>query len=161
LEKFFTCEEKKDEEIDNIYNKKIINKDNLSLALKWFMTLVLFNEKDKDNKIKGNKKNLFIYLNVEDLWDKDIYNDTNNFNLDLVELKKCNIQINKIIWLYDFLNEGEDEDPEKDIKEYIERKYRNQKDEEEINEKKGGDSEGEDSHISSDVEDNDGNDEAD
>ena len=41
LEKFFSNEEKEDEEVNNIYNKKIITKDNLTLALKWFMALVL------------------------------------------------------------------------------------------------------------------------
>ena len=97
------------------------------------MALVLFNEKDKVNKIKGNKRNLFNYLNVADLWDKNIYEDTNNFNSDLVELKKCNIQVNKIIWLYDFLVEEEEEDPEKDIKEYIENTYKNQVDKSEHN----------------------------
>ena len=141
LEKFFSYEEKEEEEINNIYNKKIIKKDNLTLALKWFMTLVLFNEKDKENKIKGNKKNLINYLNVADLWDKDIYKDTNNFNSDLVELKKCNIPINKIIWLYEFLVEGaeEEEDPEKGIKEYIEKKYGKPYEEIEKQKEKGGD----------------------
>ena len=141
LEKFFSYEEKEEEEINNIYNKKIITKDNLTLALKWFMTLVLFNEKDKENKIKGNKKNLINYLNVADLWDKDIYKDTNNFNSDLVELKKCNIPINKIIWLYEFLVEGaeEEEDPEKGIKEYIEKKYGKPYEEIEKQKEKGGD----------------------
>ena len=117
LEKFFSYEEKEDEEVNNIYNKKIITKNNLTLALKWFMTLVLFNEKDKENKIKGNKKNLINYLNIADLWDKGIFKDTNNFNSDLVELKKCNIPINKIIWLYDFLVEGEPDEVEEIPKE--------------------------------------------
>ena len=137
--------------MNNIYNKKIITKDNLTLALKWFMALVLFNEKDKENKIKGNKKNLFNYLNVADLWDKDIFKDTNNFNSDLAELKKSNIPINKIIWLYDFLVEGEkEEDPEKEIKEYIEKKYGKPDDEEgEENEEKE-----EESHNSSEDEEN-------
>ena len=100
------------------------------------MALVLFNEKDKENKIKGNKKNLFNYLMLKDLWDKEIYKDTNNFNSDLAELKKSNIPINKIIWLYDFLVEGEkEEDPEKEIKEYIEKEEEEKpKDEGEENE---------------------------
>jgi len=161
LEKFFSYEEKEEEEINNIYNKKIITKDNLTLALKWFMTLVLFNEKDKENKIKGNKKNLINYLNVADLWDKDIYKDTNNFNSDLVELKKCNIPINKIIWLYEFLVEGEEEeeDPEKEIKEYIEKKNgKPDEEEEEIQKEKGGDDPEEEEEED---EDNGGDDEAD
>ena len=76
---FFGYEEEADEKLDDISNKKIINKNNLAIALKLFMTLVLFNEKDKENKIKGNKKNIISYLNVADFWDKNIYNDINNF----------------------------------------------------------------------------------
>ena len=121
------------------------------------MALVLFNEKDKVNKIKENKKNLFNYLNVADLWDKNIYEDTNNFNSDLVELKKCNIQVNKIIWLYDFLVEEEEEDPEKDIKEYIENKYKNQVDKSEHNSNSQS-SEDEESQSSDEDGGNDGND---
>ena len=86
------------------------------------MIIVLFDEKDKENKIKGNKKNLMNYLNVADLWDKGTFKD-NKFNSDLGILKKFNIQVNKIIWLYDFLTEGEEEeDPEKEIKDYINEK---------------------------------------
>ena len=86
------------------------------------MILVLFGEKDKANKIKANKKNLINYLGVEDLWNKKIYKDT-NFNRDLNELKKFNIQINKIIWLYDYLIEKEEEeDYIKEIEDYIEKK---------------------------------------
>ena len=120
------------------------------------MALVLFNEKDKENKIKGNKKNLFNYLNVADLWDKGIYNDTNNFNSDLAELEKSNIPINKIIWLYDFLVEGEkEEDPEKEIKEY--KKIKEPNEEEEDKQKDEGEEnveEEEESHHSSEDEDN-------
>jgi hypothetical protein len=37
-------------------DKKCIDKNSLCSALKWFMALVLFGEKDKENKIKENKK---------------------------------------------------------------------------------------------------------
>ena len=158
LEKFFNDEKKDNEEINNIHNQKIINKYNLTLALKWFMTLVLFNEKDKENKIKGNKKNLFNYLNIEDLWDKDIFKDKNNFHSDLAELKKSNIPINKIIWLYDFLIEGEEkeEDPEKEIKEHIEKKNGKQGEEKPNDGGEEEEEEEEESHHSSEVEPSDG-----
>ena len=125
LKEFFGYKEEDGEKMNYINNKKIINKNNLAIALKWFMTLILFNEKDKEHKIKGNKKNLISYLNVADFWEKNIYNDIINFNSDLAELKKCNIQINKIIWLYDFLIKEYEEDPEEEIKEYIIEKYGN------------------------------------
>ena len=122
LEKYLENVENNEEDDDNLENRRIIKANNLALALKWFMTLVLFDEKDKENKIKGNKKNLINYLNVADLWDKGTFKD-NKFNSDLDKLKKYNIQVNKIIWLYDFLTEGEEEeDPEKEIKDYIDEK---------------------------------------
>jgi hypothetical protein len=107
-------------------DKKAIEKNSLLSAIKWFMALVLFGEKDKENKIKENKKNLFDYLNVADLWKKDVYKDS-NFIKELNALKKLNIQINKIVWLYDNLAEEEEEEELiKKIKEYIEKKYANQ-----------------------------------
>jgi hypothetical protein len=107
-------------------DKKAIEKNSLLSAIKWFMALVLFGEKDKENKIKENKKNLFDYLNVADLWKKDVYKDS-NFIKELNALKKLNIQINKIVWLYDNLAEEEgEEELIKEIKEYIEKKYANQ-----------------------------------
>ena len=64
------------------------------------------------------------YLNIEDLWNKDIYKDT-KFNRDLNELKKFNIPKNKIVWLYDYLveeEEKEEEDYIKEIEDYISKK---------------------------------------
>ena len=124
LEKYFTKEEEDNDDENNIIvNQKIINKNNLASAIRWFIILVLFGEKDKDNKIKANKKNLINYLNVEDLWEKDIYKD-NRFNRDLNELKKFNFPMNKIIWLYDYLVEEEEEEEDyiKEIEDYIEKK---------------------------------------
>ena len=63
LEKYFTDN---DEESNNIVNQKIINKNNLASAIRWFIILVLFGEKEKDNKIKANKKNLINYLTADD-----------------------------------------------------------------------------------------------
>ena len=37
-------------------DKKAIEKNSLLSAIKWFMALVLFGEKDKENKIKEKKK---------------------------------------------------------------------------------------------------------
>ena len=57
LEKYFKKEEEDNDEENNInVNQKIIDKNNLASAIRWFMILVLFGEEDKDNKIKENKK---------------------------------------------------------------------------------------------------------
>ena len=119
LEKYF----KNDENSNCIDKQKIIHKNNLVYALRWFMCLVLFEEKDKNKKIKKSKKNLINYLNAEDLWGSKIYGNT-KFNQELSELKKLNIEINKIIWLYDYLVEDEEEDDDyiKEIEDFIENK---------------------------------------
>ena len=117
LEKYFDNEE----DINSKDKQKIISKKNLANALRLFMCLILFGEKDKNKKIKESKKNLINYLNIEDLWEKQIYTNT-KFNKDLNDLKELNIQVNKIIWLYDYLVEGEEEDYIKEIEDYIENK---------------------------------------
>ena len=107
LNKYFEKGDADDDVANN--NKKIINKVNLKSAIRWFMALVLFKESDKKNKIKANKINIFNYLNVKDLWDKKIYEDS-RFEEDLNELKKLNIKINTIVWLYDYLTKGKEEE---------------------------------------------------
>ena len=121
LEKIF----ENDEEIRNKNKERIINKRNLARALKLFICLVLFREKDKNNKIKASKKNLVDYLNAEDFWEKNIHKDT-KFKKDLNELKELNIYINKIVWLYEYLVEGEEEeDYIQEIEDYIAKKGEN------------------------------------
>ena len=66
------------------------------------MVLVLFREKDKKNKIQYNIQNIINYLKTSDYWDNDIYNNE-KFQEDLYELRIINIQINQIVWLYDYL----------------------------------------------------------
>ena len=66
------------------------------------MTLVLFREKDKKNKIKCNNHNIFNYLKAKDFWDNEIYNN-DKFKKNIYELRIINVQINQIIWLYNYL----------------------------------------------------------
>ena len=73
-------------------------------AIRLFITLVLFRENDKENKIKLNRKNIIDYLKHSDLWNSEIFKDE-KFDENLDELKLCNIQINNIMLLYDFLVE--------------------------------------------------------
>ena len=123
LEKYFDNEE----EISSNDKEKIINKKNLANALRLFICLVLKKKKDKNKKIKESKKNLIDYLNIEDLWEKQIFS-SDKFNKDLNDLKELKIQINKIIWLYDYLVEGEEEeDYIKEIEDYIENKDEKEK----------------------------------
>ena len=130
LDKFFEIKDDKDNEDDNNNNdeKKIITKDNLAYAIKLFISLVLFGEKDKENKIKENKKNIFNYLNAEDLWSREVYKDP-KFIEELNKLKeKYNIQMSKIIWFYDYLVEDVEEyDYKGKIEEYLKKKEQKNK----------------------------------
>ena len=95
--------EDKKNKLDEYYqNKPLITKNNLAHAIRLFMTLVLFREKDKEKKIKNNCKNICTYLQAPDLWDMNIYNDE-KFNENLNKLKKIKIKINQILWLYNYL----------------------------------------------------------
>ena len=79
-------------------------------------------KKTKKKKIKENKKNIVNYLDIEDLWEKSIYNH-DKFKKELNGLKELNITVNKIIWLYDYLIEGEeDEDFIQEIEDYLKNK---------------------------------------
>jgi len=90
--------------LDDYYKKEdiIIGKEELENAIRRFIALVLFREKDKENKIKSNSKNLIDYLKSPDLWDENIYKKE-KFNENLNELKILKIQVNQILWLYNYL----------------------------------------------------------
>ena len=65
-------------------------------AIKLFIALVLFREKDKENKIKSNRKNLIDYLKSPDLWDEKIYINE-KFKHNINESKQIKIQVNQIL----------------------------------------------------------------
>ena len=52
-------------------------KGDIASAIRLFITLVLFREKekDKDDKIKFNEKNIVDYLKNKDLWKSSLYNN--------------------------------------------------------------------------------------
>ena len=86
-------------------NKEEINYIEIILEIRLFFTLVLFNFKEKDNTIKNNSNEIINYL-----FDSD-------FNSNLKYLKSCQIKINQIISLYEFLRKDIDEDYLDDSKE--------------------------------------------
>ena len=120
-QKYFN--EKIIQKLDEIFNKKdlIITKNLLATALRLFISIVLYREKDKENKIKENNKNIVDYLKEKDLW-KNIDIKEDIFNKNLIELKYLNIKIKEILWLYFYLTDNKDEDFEKDIKKFLENK---------------------------------------
>ena len=116
-------DEKIIKKLDEIFDKKdiIITKDLLATALRLFISIVLYREKDKENKIQQNTKNIIEYLKEKDLWKKiDIKDD--KFIENLIAIKSLNIKIKEILWLYFYLINNKDEDFEKDVKEYLKNK---------------------------------------
>ena len=85
----------------------VVNKEELKNAIRIFITLVLFREKDKENKIQLNRKNIVDYLNSPDLWKNKVY-ESEEFYENLTQFKLCNIQINQIVFLYDYLKDRDD-----------------------------------------------------
>ena len=113
-------DEKITTQLDEYYKKKdiIIGKEELENAIRLMITLVLFREKDKENKIKLNRKNLIDYLKSPDLWGIKVYKNE-NFHPNLNELKLIKIQINQTILLFNYLTGGKEIDEFKNIEENI------------------------------------------
>ena len=89
--------------VNNYFTKnKIISKKDLSYSIRLFTMLTLFQEENKDNKIKLNNNNIANYLKYQDLWEKRKYYNK-NFEEDLNELKTMDFKINGIIFLYEIL----------------------------------------------------------
>ena len=109
---------KKKNKLNEYFEKDsiIISKDDFETAIRLFMTLVLFREEDKENKIKSNTKNIVNYLNAQDLWDKSKFKDE-KFKENLNELKSINIQINQFLYFVDIQEEDTSE-----VKNHIENK---------------------------------------
>ena len=101
-----------------------IKKEDLADAIRKFITLVLFREKDNDKeiKIKNNKKNIIDYLNNRYLWKSNLYNDSSKFEANLLKLKELNIKIKEILFFYYYLVGNKDEGFENEIERHIQKK---------------------------------------
>ena len=105
------------EEIKKYFSKKhLINKKDFAYSIRLFISLVLFLEDDKENKIKNNYNNIINYLYVEDLWNNNIFSNA-EFDNNLKELKCFNIPINQIISIYEILGKDFDDNYFTDVKE--------------------------------------------
>ena len=104
--------------LDSFFSKKpIINKESLIRAIRIFISVILYREKDKE-KIKSNKKNIIGYLHKKDLWENTIYTNE-KFESNMEEIKSFNIKINEILLFYNELINNVDEDFEKDVVEHL------------------------------------------
>ena len=113
--------EKIDEFITKLKNNNNITKDEFTNAIRLFISLFLYNEEDKEVKIKNNNNNISFYLNIPDLWDSRIFNNKEGFKKLLKEIKELNITINQIISLYKLMEENIEEKYFSEVKNQIER----------------------------------------
>ena len=112
-------DEQSEEVVKNYYQKEHpITKKDFACAIRLFTTLVLFLEKDKDNKINSNGNNLVNYLKAPDLWSNDIYSN-NDFIKYLSELKLINAKISQILSLYETLGKDIEDNFCDEVKEQI------------------------------------------
>ena len=108
-------EETKIEEIKDFFKtQRLINSKNFNYAIRSLISLFLFSENDKENKIKNNRNNFANYLNIPDIWDKSIYRNR-EFNQKLKEIKNLNIQMNQILSIYDYLGDEINDEYFKDV----------------------------------------------
>ena len=113
--------DKSKELINNYYQKEhLISKKDFACAIRLFISLVLFLEEDKENKIKSNNNNLINYLKVSDFWSNDIY-ENDDFNKNLNELKSINVPVSQILYLYENLGRDIESNFNKDVIEQIEK----------------------------------------
>ena len=121
VEEIVYLDEKVSKKLDEIFSNKdiIIKKESLASAIRLFISLVLYreDEKDKDKRIKRNRKNIVDYLKGKDLWETSIYKDS-GFEKNLEEIKSLNIKIKEILWVYYYLINNKDEGFEDEVKEY-------------------------------------------
>ena len=112
-------------EVYNLNEKDMtLKKGDLASAIRLFITLILFREKEKekDEKVKSNEKNIIDYLKNKDLWKSSLYNNKSRFEKDLSNLKKLNLKIKEILFFYYYLVDNKDEGFENEIVNYIKMK---------------------------------------
>jgi hypothetical protein len=116
----------------------IIDKESLASAIRLFISVVLFREEDRENKIKQNTKNIVEYLKEKDLWkNKNIQDE--KFEAEFSKIKLFNIKINEILWFYLYLTNNKDEEFGKEVDEHLKNKNKpiDVSDDEDINYSRG------------------------
>ena len=136
--KAFQTEIKEEEKklIDDYFkSKKLITKDDFKYSIRSFIILFLNLDNDKENNIKENQNNIINYLDIPDIWHKNIY-ENKHFHEELEDLKRLNIKMNQIIFLYDYLGDDINDDYFKDIQDVKRAVEKEREKEKEIENKK-------------------------
>ena len=117
------------EKIKKYFDKTLlIGRKEFKNAIRLLISLFLYKEKEKNQKIKNNQNNVVNYLNIKDIW-IDIITSKNEFKEELREIKKMKIQINQILAIYELLTDDKDEDKNyyDDVRNEIERRRERKK----------------------------------
>ena len=122
------------DEINKYFNENhLITKYIFTYSIRLFISSFLSEEKNKENKIKNNLNNIINYIDIPDLWKKNIYN-TKEFREELRQIKKLNIQLNQIYSLNELIGEDFDDiyflDVQKELKRREDEKNAENKDKE-------------------------------
>ena len=108
--KLENIEKTRKDKIKNHFNKKLlIGRKEFRNAIRLLVSLFLYKEKEKEQKIKNNSNNIVNYLNIKDVW-IDILTNKNEFKEELKEIKKLKIQINQILAIYELLTDNKEEE---------------------------------------------------
>ena len=113
--------EKIDECLQKLYKSYNMTKEEFTYAIRLFISLFLYNEENKENKIKNNCNNISFYLNIPDLWDSRIFSNKEALKIVLNEIKELNITINQVLSLYKLLEDNIEEKYFSEVKDQIER----------------------------------------
>ena len=113
-----------------IEENHLITKEQFRNAIRLLISLYLFKEDEKENKIKNNVSNIYNYLYMKDIWIGISTNKT-EFKEELKEIKKLNIQINEMLSVYDLIASDEDKHREEKYYEDVINEIEKRKNEEE------------------------------
>ena len=104
-------EDKKENKIKKYFtnDKLLINQEAFRSAIRLLITLYLYIENNKEEKIKKNNNNLAKYLNLKDIW-VNTRMEKKEFKEELKDIKKLNIKLNEIIHVYNLINNDKDDD---------------------------------------------------
>ena len=110
----------------------LIKKEIFALSTRLFISLVLFNEENKEKTIKENMNNIINYYSKSpDIWNsefmgtREIFTFQNDkFKLELEEIKQLDIKINQIVNMQELIGNSFDEKYFKDLREEIEKNKR-------------------------------------
>ena len=103
------------------YEKHLIDKDIFAFSIRLFISTFLSEVKNKANKIKKNSNTIVNYLDIPDIWKKNVYNKS-EFKQELNQIKNLKIQLNQIYSLSEIIGGDIDDNYFLDLKMELKRR---------------------------------------